>query len=108
MRLITPCEHVIWNVLPAVRKELAKILVKKHCLSQRETAKRLGVTEAAISQYLKSKRGSKVILDKKAKKKIETLAKEILKSRENLPKEGRNMCNLCKFVRKHKIIKVCE
>ena len=108
MRLNTPCEHVLWNVLPAVRKELAILLVKKHSLSQREAAKHLGVTEAAVSQYLKSKRGSNIMLNQKAKKRIGKLAQEMIDSKKKFPKNNKNMCSLCKFVRENKIIKVCE
>jgi len=40
---------------------LAKELVQKYHLSQTETAKKLGTTQAAISQYLSSKRAFKGI-----------------------------------------------
>jgi hypothetical protein len=38
---------------------LAKELVQKYHLSQTEAAKRLGITQAAVSQYLSSKRAYK-------------------------------------------------
>ena len=53
-----PCELIVWYVLPSIRRELARELVEKHHLSQAEVARRFGVTDAAISQYLKSKRGT--------------------------------------------------
>ncbi len=39
-----PCELIVWYVLPSI--------------TQAEVARRFGVTDAAISQYLKSKRGT--------------------------------------------------
>jgi predicted transcriptional regulator len=46
-------------IIPAVRRELARQLVALG-LTQRDVAKRLGVTDAAISQYLSNKRGSPI------------------------------------------------
>lgn len=52
-----PCEVMVWQVLPLVRRELARELVQGHGMSQAEVAKRFDVTDAAISQYLTKKRG---------------------------------------------------
>lgn len=53
------CEIIGKYVLPIFRSMLAKELVQKYHLSQTETAKKLGTTQAAISQYLSSKRAYK-------------------------------------------------
>ncbi|MGD6807264.1 MAG: transcriptional regulator [Candidatus Bathyarchaeia archaeon] len=53
------CELVGKYVLPIFRSMLAKELVQKYRLSQTETAKKLGTTQAAVSQYLSSKRAYK-------------------------------------------------
>ncbi len=53
------CEVVGKYVLPVFRSMLAKELVQKHHLSQTEAAKKLGTTQAAVSQYLSSKRAFK-------------------------------------------------
>jgi predicted transcriptional regulator len=52
-----PCELIVWYVLPSIRRELARELVETHNLTQAEVARKFGVTDAAISQYLKKKRG---------------------------------------------------
>jgi predicted transcriptional regulator len=53
------CEVIGKYVLPVFRSMLAKELVQKYRLSQTEAAKKLGTTQAAVSQYLSSKRAYK-------------------------------------------------
>ena len=55
------CEIIGKYVLPLFRSTLAKELVQKYNLSQTEAAKKLGTTQAAVSQYLSSKRAQKGI-----------------------------------------------
>jgi predicted transcriptional regulator len=53
------CEVIGKYVLPIFRSMLAKELVQKYNLSQTQAAKKLGTTQAAVSQYLSSKRAYK-------------------------------------------------
>ena len=55
------CEIIGKYVLPIFRSMLAKELVQKYHLSQTEAAKKLGTTQAAVSQYLSAKRAYKGI-----------------------------------------------
>ena len=52
-----PCEIVVWYLLPTIRKGVAKDLVTVHNFTQSKVAKTFGVTDAAVSQYLRNKRG---------------------------------------------------
>jgi uncharacterized protein len=80
MQETMPQELEVRYILPAIRRELAKALIEKHKLSQKETAKLLGLTEAAVSQYLHSKRAKEVIFS-------EEVVDEILKSAETILNE---------------------
>ena len=51
-----PCEIIVWEVLPIIRNEFAKSLIKNHGLTQRKTAEILGLTEASVSRYISGKR----------------------------------------------------
>ncbi len=53
------CETVTRRVLPLYRSFVAKELLSKYNFTQVNVAKKLGTTQAAISQYLNSKRGRK-------------------------------------------------
>lgn len=52
------CDAMVRTLLPQMRAEMVSRLVQKQGLSQSEAAKRLGVTRAAVSQYLSRKRGA--------------------------------------------------
>lgn len=54
-----PQEVEVFYILPAIRRELT-LALKELGKPQKEIAKLLGVTEAAVSQYLSSKRGNDV------------------------------------------------
>jgi predicted transcriptional regulator len=51
------CDIMVRNFLPPMRAEMVSRLVQKRGLSQSDAAKRLGVTRAAVSQYMSKKRG---------------------------------------------------
>jgi predicted transcriptional regulator len=53
-----PCELIVRVVLPTIRASMAMELVEKHGLSQKEAAEILGITTAAVSQYLSRKRAT--------------------------------------------------
>ena len=54
-KLLFPQEIEVWYVLPAIRKALTLELIKAG-KSQKDAAKLLGITEAAVSHYKKNKR----------------------------------------------------
>ena len=60
---LMPQEIEVRYILPSLRKELA-IQMNKKGLKQRKIANLLGLTPAAISQYIKEKRGSIKFQDK--------------------------------------------
>ncbi len=76
-----PQEIEVRYILPAIRRELARILIEDHKHSQKETAKILGLTEAAVSQYQHSKRAKEVVFSNEVVKEIESSTKKILKEK---------------------------
>jgi hypothetical protein len=52
------CEIMAKKVLPAIRVAMVKVLVEDHGMTQSEAARRLGITQPAVSQYLSRARGS--------------------------------------------------
>lgn len=56
---LQPQEVEVFYLLPAIRREFS-VALKANGKSQKEIAKLLGVTEAAVSQYFSAKRASEV------------------------------------------------
>ncbi|MFQ5815481.1 MAG: transcriptional regulator [Candidatus Hydrothermarchaeaceae archaeon] len=88
----SPCELVVWYVLPSIKSDLTKELINRG-MSQKDVASMLGLTEAAVSQYVKGKRGGKIQLEEGAKDAIGKLADEIVAGGQlNLITE---VCRVC-------------
>ncbi len=56
------CDSLARKYLPGIRAEMVYRLVNDKGMSQSDAAKALGVTRAAISQYMSKKRGADVQL----------------------------------------------
>ena len=78
MQETMPQEIEVRYILPAIRRELARIFIQEHKLSQKEAAKLLGLTEAAVSQYQHSKRAKEVIFSNDVVHEIMASAKKII------------------------------
>ena len=65
-----PQEIEVWYLLPALRKEITRILSSEYELNQKEISQILGITESAVSQYKKSKRGNELHFSEKDLKEI--------------------------------------
>ncbi len=101
-----PQEVEVWYVLPAIRRELAKVMktkevqrvdedgkMKDHRITQKEIARMLGVTEPAITQYLlkkkdKRSRGDQVILPNQIIREIEKSADTMISDYEKARMSG--------------------
>src|SRR3989338_2968560 len=78
MQETMPQEIEVRYILPAIRRELARIFIQDHKLSQKEAANILGLTEAAISQYQHSKRAKEVVFSDSIVNEIRASANKIL------------------------------
>jgi hypothetical protein len=92
----SPCEEIVWDVLPAIRAAIAEELVRKG-LSQKEVSKLLGITPPAVSQYVSKKRGYNMEFKEEAKTAIAKLADDLIQNKGvNLTER---ICQICKDVR---------
>lgn len=98
----TPCEIIVWSVVPIIRKEFAKSLILNHGLNQKETADKLGTTEAAISRYISGKRGALEISDDEIINEIKKSTNRIIK--ENGPTVIKETCRICNLLRSKEFV----
>jgi predicted transcriptional regulator len=100
-----PCEAIARYILPIYRSVIAKDLIEKYKLTQVEAAKKIGTTQAAISQYIHSKRGyggpsqfenAMPKIRKHAHKIAKRIAKENISSNEVM----KVFCELCRDLHK--------
>jgi uncharacterized protein len=114
---LLPQEIEVWYIIPAVRKELSNLLTKTYGLSYEKAGNALGVSKAAVSQYLSNKRANKVCLDAKTKREIKKSAKLIEKNPKvamvemqrilKFMKDNHCSCNVCRQYNKD-VIKYCN
>ncbi|MBS3106682.1 helix-turn-helix domain-containing protein [Candidatus Woesearchaeota archaeon] len=92
MALHMPQEVEVWYLLPALRRELARVFVDEEGLSQKEAAELLGLTQAAVSQYLHTKRGSDLKFTKQELTDIRAEAKGIRKNPNSIMQSLNDLC----------------
>lgn len=92
----TPCEYILWNLLPAIRSEIARCMVNDFGLSQKEAAAKLEIQPAAVCMYLSEKRGKSNFKNKDLLNEIKISAKNIIYN-ENIDIVTET-CRLCKFI----------
>ena len=90
------CESAVWDVLPCLRSALARRL-KKSGMRQIDIADMLGVSPAAISQYLSKKRGCGSEVEETIHEELDISAQAIVDG-ESIRGE---LCRLCRILQRH-------
>ncbi len=89
----SPCEEIVWDVLPGIRAAIAEELVKRG-QSQKEVSKILGITPPAVSQYVSKKRGYNIEFREDIRAEIGRLADDLIaKKVDDLTAR---ICGICK------------
>ncbi|MBR4503433.1 MAG: transcriptional regulator [Candidatus Methanomethylophilaceae archaeon] len=98
-----PCELIVWHALPMIRRELAVELVGSHGMSQADVARKFGMSDAAVSQYIGKKRGTRPEFDPEDPAGI-IFMEAIRESARRIAEENADpsveMCKLCGTFRK--------
>ena len=92
----SPCQKIVWDVLPAIRAAIAIELVT--CgVSQVEAARMLEIAPSAVSQYLSGKRGYRIEFSIEVKKSIAQLAQDLINKKQVNVIE--RICGICQQLR---------
>jgi predicted transcriptional regulator len=71
-------------------------MISNHGLNQKEAAKRLGMTPAAVCQYISKKRGNTKIDNEELRKEISISAQRIIQGEDtDVVQETCRICKLC-------------
>lgn len=101
------CETVAQYVIPTMRALIAKRLMEKYKLTQQSAALKLGLTQSAVSQYVRNLRGSKIKSiekDENINREIEIFVDKIASGNMNSLKTLNDFCNICKLIRKKRLL----
>ncbi|MHA1410561.1 MAG: transcriptional regulator [Candidatus Odinarchaeia archaeon] len=102
----TRCEFAVKYLFPIIRAEISRILIRKHKLTQIEVAEKLGITQAAVSQYLNEKRGRHM---ESLPTNIQDIIKKSLNELDNIDVKALDsenvkniVCDICNKIKKIK------
>jgi len=102
--MLLPSEIEAKSLIPAIRSILAKKLVKDYSLKEEVVAKVLGVTQAAVSNYIRGTRGdTKLVLKlesvQEVMRKIENIAQDLAADKAYTPSTMAKFVQLCNYMR---------
>ncbi|AIG97003.1 putative transcriptional regulator [Archaeoglobus fulgidus DSM 8774] len=101
------CVMMVKYVLPALRAKVALELIDRG-YRVKDVADLLGLTQAAVSQYLKSKRGQRGLdIIKKsdgAKRIVRELVDDLVAGRITIEDEVDYLCRVCEILREEGLI----
>ena len=109
--MLLPAEIESKTLIPALRAILAKKLAEDHSVREDEISKMLGVTQAAISNYIRGTRGDPSLIAKLlAEKQVSTLINELTDNLSSdmayTPSSLSKFIGLCNYIKSSLLI--CE
>ena len=109
--MLLPAEIESKTLIPALRAILAKQLAEDHSVREDEISKMLGVTQAAISNYIRGTRGDPSLIAKLlAEKQVSTLINELTDNLSSdmayTPSSLSKFIGLCNYIKSSLLI--CE
>jgi uncharacterized protein len=91
-----PQEIEVWYIIPAIRRELSKCMIRDYGITYEKVGGILGISKAAISQYLKNKRASKIRLHDKVHDEVCKSCSRMVKGKSDSVRE---ITKILKFIR---------
>ena len=109
--MLLPAEIESKTLIPALRAILAKKLAEDHNIREDEISKMLGVTQAAISNYIRGTRGdpsliAKLLAEKQVSTLIDELTEHLSSDKAYTPSSLSKFIGLCNYIKSSLLI--CE
>ena len=102
--MLLPAEIESKSLIPALRAILAKNLAKKHLIHEDQISKMLGVTQAAVSNYIRGTRGDpklieKLLAEKQVAEMILDISDNLASDRAYTPSSLSKFIGLCNYIK---------
>ncbi|MCW4004161.1 MAG: hypothetical protein NWE95_09665 [Candidatus Bathyarchaeota archaeon] len=99
--MILPCEVGVKTVLPAVKAIMARSIVEKHGLNEKQTADLLGLSQSAVSRYVGRERGNHLTIENTAEVAvlIDQMVSSLIREPDNKAKILALFCQTCTTIR---------
>ena len=109
--MLLPAEIESKTLIPALRAILAKKLAEEHKIREDEISKMQGVTQAAISNYIRGTRGDpkliqKLVADEQVSEMIKELSERLASDMAYTPSSLAKFISLCNYIKSSLLI--CE
>ena len=109
--MLLPAEIESKTLIPALRAILAKKLAEDHNVREEEISKMLGVTQAAVSNYIRGTRGdpaliAKLLSEKQVSALIDELTENLSSDMAYTPSSLSKFIGLCNYIKSSLLI--CE
>ena len=107
--MLLPAEIESKSLIPALRAILAKDLAKKHNIREDEISQMLGVTQAAISNYIRGTRGDpelikKLLAEKQVSEMIDDICDNLSSDKAYTPSSLSKFIGLCNYIKSSLLI----
>ncbi len=107
--MLLPAEIESKSLIPALRAILAKDLANKHHIREDEISKMLGVTQAAISNYIRGTRGDpklieKLLEDKQVADMLNDISDSLSTDKAYTPSNLSKFIGLCNYIKSSLLI----
>jgi predicted transcriptional regulator len=102
--MLLPSEIEAKSLIPAVRAILAKKLIREYSLKEEDIAKDLGITQAAVSNYVRGTRGDTELISKlesvrEVMRMIDDIARDLSTNKAYTPSTLAKFVGLCNYMR---------
>lgn len=102
--MLLPSEIEAKSLIPAVRAILAKKLIREYSLKEEDVARVLGITQAAVSNYVRGTRGDVGLISKlesvtEVMRMIDDIAKDLSTNKAYTPSTLAKFIGLCNYMR---------
>jgi uncharacterized protein len=102
--MLLPAEIEAKSLIPAIRSILTQKLNKDYSFKEEDIAKVLGVTQAAVSNYMRGTRGDMQLVSKLASNSevmsmVEDIARDVAANKAYAPSTMAKFVQLCNYMR---------